>query len=69
MFKFIKKLFTPKQQKDEHLELFEEFPISDIQVFDEYNDEYSIDKTFENETKKQKTKETKETKSSSTFGE
>tara|TARA_R100000654_G_scaffold49942_1_gene76130 strand:+ start:291 stop:488 length:198 start_codon:yes stop_codon:yes gene_type:complete len=64
MFKFIKKLFTPKQQKDEHLELFEEFPISDIKMFDEQ----SIDKTFENETKKPKTKETKETKSSSTFG-
>ena len=48
MFKFIKKLFTPKEQKDEHIELFEQFPISDIQMFDEQN----IDKTFENETKK-----------------
>ena len=51
------------KQKDEHIELFEEFPISDIQVFDDS----STDKTFENETKK-KVKETKETKSSSTFG-
>tara|TARA_R100001163_G_scaffold61297_1_gene51173 strand:- start:150 stop:341 length:192 start_codon:yes stop_codon:yes gene_type:complete len=48
MFKFIKKLFTPKEQKDEHIELFEQFPISDIKIFDEQN----IDKTFENETKK-----------------
>ena len=63
MFKFIKKLFTPKEQKDERIELFEKFPISDIQVFDDS----STDKTFENETKK-KVKETKETKSSSTFG-
>ena len=63
MFKFIKKLFTPKEQKDEHIELFEEFPISDIQVFDDS----STDKTFENETKK-KVKKTKETKSSSTYG-
>tara|TARA_R100000655_G_scaffold19064_1_gene39965 strand:- start:189 stop:389 length:201 start_codon:yes stop_codon:yes gene_type:complete len=65
MFKLIKKFFTPKKEKDEHIELFEDVNISDIQMFDE---QY-FDKTFENETKKESMPETKqETKTESTFG-
>ena len=57
MFEFIKKLFTPKKQvKDEHLELFEDIPVSEIEK-------------IENETMKESLSETKkESKTESTFG-
>tara|TARA_R100000805_G_C3536339_1_gene53097 strand:+ start:186 stop:362 length:177 start_codon:yes stop_codon:yes gene_type:complete len=57
MFQFIKKLFTPKKKvKDEHLELFEDIPVSEIEK-------------IENETMKESLSETKkESKTESTFG-
>tara|TARA_R100000657_G_C4580329_1_gene42770 strand:- start:261 stop:437 length:177 start_codon:yes stop_codon:yes gene_type:complete len=57
MFQFIKKLFTPKKEvKDEHLELFEDITVSEIEK-------------IENETMKESLSETKkESKTESTFG-
>ena len=57
MFQFIKKLLTPKKEvKDEHLEFFEDIPVSEIEK-------------IENETMKESLSETKkESKTESTFG-